>query len=209
MQSTMAAASSSGVELGIGALADILSVKMGRTKRVQPGQIAGAGEFLLAHKMPATKVPCIQAELPDSAHVPARLPEMSWILAAARAGWFIATGPSINPIIISDRPLVSCINGVSFTKSNGSMDFHLLKGLPIVTQKSRVASMSASDFRPIYDEIGNLGQDDVIPAECASFPWLSTAIHNPSCYPHLLLMRCFYFLYWNRVFAGVHQTESS
>jgi len=59
----IAAASSWGVALGINSLSGVVSAKMGRTSKVQLGQIAGAAEVLLAHKMPATKVPCVQAAL--------------------------------------------------------------------------------------------------------------------------------------------------
>jgi hypothetical protein len=42
---------------------EVASVKMGRINKVQSGQIAGAAELLLAHKIPATKVPCTHAML--------------------------------------------------------------------------------------------------------------------------------------------------
>ena len=42
---------------------EVVSVKMGRTKRVQFGQMAGAGEFRFADSIPATKVPCRHAVL--------------------------------------------------------------------------------------------------------------------------------------------------
>jgi hypothetical protein len=42
---------------------EVLSEKIGRTSKVQPGQIAGATELLFAHKMLATNVPCVQATL--------------------------------------------------------------------------------------------------------------------------------------------------
>ena len=66
--SVMAVASSSGVALGICALAAGVSVKIGRTRRVQSGQMAGAEEPRLAQSMPATNVPCMQATLFASEH---------------------------------------------------------------------------------------------------------------------------------------------
>jgi hypothetical protein len=42
---------------------EVASVKIGRINKVQSGQIAGAAELLLAHKIPATKVPCTHAML--------------------------------------------------------------------------------------------------------------------------------------------------
>jgi hypothetical protein len=59
----IAAASSSGVALGVNWLAAGVSEKIGRTSKVQPGQIAGAAEVLFAQRIPATKVPCIHARL--------------------------------------------------------------------------------------------------------------------------------------------------
>ena len=63
MLSKMAAASFSGVALGSTSSAEVLSEKIGRTSKVQPGQIAGATELLFAHKMLATNVLCVQATL--------------------------------------------------------------------------------------------------------------------------------------------------
>src|ERR1700730_2309895 len=75
--SIMAAASSSGVALGISPFPDAISAKMGRTSRVHPGQIAGAFEPRRAHKMPATNVPCIQATLLALEQTPELDPETS------------------------------------------------------------------------------------------------------------------------------------
>src|SRR6266542_6618841 len=121
MHSTIAPASSSGVALGICPFPEVVSEKMGRTSKVQLGQMAGAREFLLAHKMPATNVPCMQAALLAWAHAPESFPGTSRIFSLTRLGWFLATGPSINPTIISARPLVRSINAASLTKSNGVM----------------------------------------------------------------------------------------
>jgi hypothetical protein len=44
MHSIIAAASSSGVALGINSFASVFSEKIGRTSKVQPGQIAGASK---------------------------------------------------------------------------------------------------------------------------------------------------------------------
>src|SRR5437773_12252237 len=46
------------------------------------GQIAGAAEFLLAHKTPATKVPCMQAALLACTHLPLNLPGISRIFSS-------------------------------------------------------------------------------------------------------------------------------
>ena len=83
--SRQSAASSSGVALGMSPLAEFVSAKMGCTSRVQFGQIAGAGDPFLAHKMPATKVPCMQAKLSPWMHVPEVLSEMSRIFSAIRS----------------------------------------------------------------------------------------------------------------------------
>src|SRR2546429_309325 len=63
MQARIAAVRSSGVALGISALPDAVSAKMGYASNVQLGQRAGAGVPRLAHKIPATNVPCRQAAL--------------------------------------------------------------------------------------------------------------------------------------------------
>jgi hypothetical protein len=91
-------------------------MKMGRTSSVHPGQIAGAGEPLLALKMPAVKLPWVQAALPEWAHPARGSPAASLTLSAARSGWFAAMGPSINPIAISPLPLLSSISGARLTK---------------------------------------------------------------------------------------------
>src|SRR6186713_1586371 len=59
-QSTIAAARLPAVATGTAA-AD--SSKIGRSRIVQPGQIAGAAEPRLEARMPATNVPCVQAKL--------------------------------------------------------------------------------------------------------------------------------------------------
>jgi hypothetical protein len=59
----IAAASSSDVVLGSGSFPDVVSGKIGRTSKVQPGQMAGAAEPRLASSIPATNVPCLQAML--------------------------------------------------------------------------------------------------------------------------------------------------
>jgi hypothetical protein len=59
--SAIAVASSFGVALGTGSFADAVSEKIGRLSSVQPGQIAGAADSRVADRMPATKVPCMQA----------------------------------------------------------------------------------------------------------------------------------------------------
>ena len=58
-QSTIAAASSPGVAAAFERPA--ASSKIGRSSSVHAGQMAGAGEYRFATKMPATKVPCAQA----------------------------------------------------------------------------------------------------------------------------------------------------
>src|SRR5215213_3224897 len=105
MHSTIAFASFAGVALGKPPFPAATSLKMGCTSSLHPGQIAGAGEPLLALKIPAVKVPWMQAALLDWVH-----PEPGWLaihltLSATRSGWFTATGPSINPISISGVPV--------------------------------------------------------------------------------------------------------
>jgi hypothetical protein len=136
MHSIIAVASSSGVALGIRPFPDVVSAKMGRTSRTQLGQIAGATEPLFAHRIPATKVPCMQAALLVCVHLPPNPPGISRIFAPARSGWSMATGPSINPTFISGLPLVSSINAVSLTKSKGLIKqsfAHLSQAASILT----------------------------------------------------------------------------
>ena len=68
MHSTIALASSAGVALGNAPFSAAPSLKIGRASSEHPGQIAGAGEPLLALKMPAVKVPWMQAALPEWVH---------------------------------------------------------------------------------------------------------------------------------------------
>src|SRR5829696_1992646 len=118
-QSIIADASSSGVALGMSPFADDVSAKIGRMIRVHAGQIDGAAEPLFAHKMPATNVPCMHAALVARSQVPPISPETSWIVVVERSGWLVATGPSMSAILVSARPLVICINGLSLTSSRG------------------------------------------------------------------------------------------
>src|ERR1700751_422562 len=104
--STIAEANSCGVALGISPLPEVVSGKIDRTNKLQPGQIAGAGERLLARSIPATNVPCLQAALLGRAQVPGDSPGTSWMFSDARSGWSITTGPSINPTLISGVPWV-------------------------------------------------------------------------------------------------------
>jgi hypothetical protein len=53
----------SGRRRDIGRATAVAPAEMGRTSRVQLGQIAGAGELLFAHNIPATKVSRMQAVL--------------------------------------------------------------------------------------------------------------------------------------------------
>jgi hypothetical protein len=46
-------------------------MKIGRTSKVQAGQIAGAPDPRVAERIPATSVPCMQATLVANAQVPA------------------------------------------------------------------------------------------------------------------------------------------
>jgi hypothetical protein len=55
--SIIAAASSSAVALGVSVFPDEASAKIGRTSKVQLGQMAGAWEPLFAAMIPATNVP--------------------------------------------------------------------------------------------------------------------------------------------------------
>src|SRR4029453_3036013 len=101
MQSTIATASSCGVVLGIGLFAEKVSAKIGRTSRVQSGQIAGAEEFLFADNIPATNVPCMHAMLLARAQLPRNRPGISRIFVPVSSGWLVATGPSIKAIFVS------------------------------------------------------------------------------------------------------------
>src|SRR5215208_4107887 len=116
--SLMAAASSSGLALGNAPFLEVVSPKMGRTSNVHPGQIAGAGEPLLAHKIPATKVPCTQAALLVCEQLAPLAPGTSRIFAAVRSGLSKATGPSSRPTATSRAPPPSPISGVSPTESS-------------------------------------------------------------------------------------------
>jgi len=89
----------------------LASAKIGRTNKVQPGQIAGADEPRLAHKMPATNVPCVQAKLSARWQAPPSRPGISRIVVLERSAWSVMTGPSIRPIVISGLPLLSFISG--------------------------------------------------------------------------------------------------
>src|SRR5262245_22834239 len=97
---------------------------MGRTNKVQPGQMAGATELRLAHKIPATKVPCVHAVLSARVHAPPLFPAISRMYSPPKSGWFNATGPSTNPSLIPGLPLVIAINGVSLIKSKGPIMHH-------------------------------------------------------------------------------------
>ena len=74
MHSMIAPASSWGVALGICSRPEAISVKMGRMRRVQLGQMPGAGEFRFAEIIPATNVPCRHAALLACVHLAALLP---------------------------------------------------------------------------------------------------------------------------------------
>src|SRR5208282_616949 len=113
----MASASSIAEALGICSPLAGASEKIGLTRRVHPGQIAGATDARLARRMPATNVPCAHAGSPASAHAADSLPGTSRMFSAARSGLSSATGPSISPIGISGLPLVRAINRGSPTRS--------------------------------------------------------------------------------------------
>jgi hypothetical protein len=66
--SMMALASSPGLALGMAVPEAKVSVKIGRTRTVQSGQMLGAGDERLAAIMPTTKVPCAQATLSVREH---------------------------------------------------------------------------------------------------------------------------------------------
>lgn len=119
MQASIPSASSWGWALGASKSPAAASAKTGRTRSVQSGQIAGALEPRLAHKMPATNVPCRQAALVACAQA-AAAPGASRMLPA-RSECVMATGPSINPTAISDRPVESSIKEGRLTRSRGVM----------------------------------------------------------------------------------------
>jgi len=77
MQARIAAVRFSGVALGICVLPDAVSAKIGYASKVQFGQMAGAAEPRLAHKIPATKVPCRHAALLVWVQLPLILPGTS------------------------------------------------------------------------------------------------------------------------------------
>jgi hypothetical protein len=113
MHARIAAARSSGVAFGICVLPDAVSAKIGYATKVQLGQMAGAAEPRLAHKIPATKVPCRQAVLLLWVQLPLILPGTSRMVSPVRSAWLIAIGPSTSPTVISDLPAVSAINSGS------------------------------------------------------------------------------------------------
>src|ERR1700745_668885 len=96
---------------------EFVSGKIGRTNKEQPGQIAGAAEPLLATIIPATNVPCLQAALLDRAQLPPFAPGNSRTFWLSKSGWPFATGPSIKPIVTSERPAARVINGESSISS--------------------------------------------------------------------------------------------
>ena len=105
--STIARPTSSGLAVGKRPLAGV-SVKIGRTSSVHPGQIAGATELRFATKMPATNVPWTQAPLSNDEQA-LTSPATGPIVAPAKSGWSTATGPSTRPIPMSGLPVVSAI----------------------------------------------------------------------------------------------------
>ncbi len=90
---------------------EVVSLNIGRIRRVQSGQIAGAEELRFADKIPATKVPCRQAALLARVHVAPLFPRISWNRSPVRSGCWVRTGPSMSPILTSGLPLVRSING--------------------------------------------------------------------------------------------------
>ncbi len=123
MHSMIAAASSWGVALGICSCPEVDSANKGRIKRVQPGQMAGAGEFRFANNIPAMNVPCTHAVLSARVHAAALFPPISRRCPPARSGCWITTGPSMRPIFTSGLPLVRSIKAVRLTNSKGSISW--------------------------------------------------------------------------------------
>jgi hypothetical protein len=115
--------SSSGVALGTRRLLRGASEKIGRTKSVQSGAIDGALLPRVALRIPATNVPCMQAALSALVHAPDTLALTSRIFLALSSGCGMVTGPSINPIKTSGRPLVRSMTGVRFTNSKAGSEF--------------------------------------------------------------------------------------
>jgi hypothetical protein len=120
--SIIAVASSSGVHLKICPPSCAISPKIGRTSNVQFGAIAGALLPRFAARIPATKVPCIQAALLGCAQEYGEVPLSTRMLSALKSGWVTATGPSMRPITTSRLPLVRFIRGVSLTSSRAAVD---------------------------------------------------------------------------------------
>src|SRR5215472_3851751 len=77
---------SCGVALGICPIAMLRSGKMGWTKSVQSGQMAGADESLFADRMPATNVPCLHETLLATEHEAPCVPGSSRILDLVKSG---------------------------------------------------------------------------------------------------------------------------
>jgi hypothetical protein len=133
----IAVANSNGVALGSGLSKVVLSEKIGRIKRIQPGQIAGAIESRFADKIPATKVPCRHATLLDCVHA-GLLPEMSRRFSRAKSGCRVSTGPSMRPIFTAGLPLLRCINPVSLISSRGAI------------RRVQASNIRAPNFRENY-----------------------------------------------------------
>src|ERR1700722_6993538 len=137
--SIIAAASSSSVAPGICPLPLGASAKTGLRNSVHPGQIAGATEPRRAKSIPATNVPCVHATVSAMAHAPFGFPEtplleISSTDAAARSGWFRATGPSINAIAISGMPWPRSIKAASRTRFTGPIVYPAVFQLGIPSQ---------------------------------------------------------------------------
>ena len=123
MQSVIASASVSGSALGMPFASFPFALKIGRISNVHPGAIAEGRSGRDAQSIPATKVPCRQAALVINEHGGFDADASCRSRAPARPGCPAATGPSINPMMISSLPPVMAISGGSITCCNGSMVF--------------------------------------------------------------------------------------
>ncbi len=123
MHSRIAAASSKGVALGICSRPKVVWPKMRRIRRVQPGQMAGAGLPRFADRIPAIKVPCTQAVLSGCVQAAPLGPPTCWRCPAAKSGCLSHNGPIDEPDFDFRLPLVRSISAVSLTNSMGSKAF--------------------------------------------------------------------------------------
>ena len=153
---------------------EVVSVKMGRILSVQLGQIAGAAEFRFADNIPAMKVPCRQAVLLARVHAAPLFPGISRSCSPARSACWVATGPSISPIVTSGLPLVRSIKAVSLTNSKGNIACFSHLTYAYLTVKSAAAYSSSSNKQIQQFVVGNLLQSPMLVHSASSESSLQT-----------------------------------